>query len=106
MKRLTDDLGVNVEVKNQARVHLWYPHRFGAAYPRLSCARDGVDRYLVACTCIALDVACGELYAPFGLQELSDGILRINPKNPQPRLFKHKAQSYQARWPWLTMAAE
>lgn len=106
VKRLTDDLGVMVEVKNQARVHLWYAQRFGVAYPRLSSARDGVDRYLVACTCIALDLGSGELYAPFGLQELSEGILRINPNNPQPGLFTHKASSYQARWPWLRIAGE
>jgi hypothetical protein len=29
------DLGVTVEVKNQARVHLWYEQRFKATYPRL-----------------------------------------------------------------------
>ena len=104
--RLTDDLGVSVEVRNQARVHLWYEQRFGTAYPRLTSARDGVDRYLVACTCIALDLANGELYAPFGLQELSEGILRINPNNLQPGLFTDKARSYQARWPWLSIAGE
>lgn len=106
VKRLTDDPGVIVEVKNQARVHLWYEQHFGAAYPRLTSARDGIDRYLVACTCIGIDVASGELYAPFGLQELGAGILRMNPNNAQPDLFLQKAQSYQVRWPWLTIAAE
>jgi hypothetical protein len=26
---LTNDLGVTVEIRNQARVHLWYKQRFG-----------------------------------------------------------------------------
>ncbi|WP_308811802.1 nucleotidyltransferase family protein [Stutzerimonas azotifigens] len=100
---LTADLGVTVEVKNQARVHLWYPQRFGLAYPQLNSSREGVDRYLVACTCVAIDVVSGELYAPFGLNELDHGLLRCNPLTPQPELFAGKAESYRARWPWLTL---
>src|SRR5262245_56700246 len=30
---LLGDLGVTVEVANQARVHLWYPKHFGQPYP-------------------------------------------------------------------------
>ena len=98
---LFEDLGVNVEFKNQARVHLWYEQRFGGNYPRLDSARDGVDRYLVAGTCIGLDVATGEVYAPYGLADVDQGVLRINPANPRPELFEQKAKSYQERWPWL-----
>lgn len=100
---LFGDLGVSVEVKNQARVHLWYERRFGAAYPALCSAKDGIDRYLVRCTCVGLDVITGELYAPNGLQEIWDGILGINPMNPQPELFRRKAEDYRVRWPWLTI---
>lgn len=98
---LFQDLGVNVEVKNQARVHLWYGQRFGRAYPQLQSAKEGIDRYLIAGTCIGLDPATGEVYAPYGLADLEQGVLRINPKNPQPDLFDQKAKSYQGRWPWL-----
>jgi hypothetical protein len=101
VRRLFQDLDVNVEVKNQARIHLWYPQRFGSAYPQLQSTKDGVDRYLVAGTCIGLDAETGEVYAPNGLADIEQGILRINPKNAQPCLFDQKAKSYQARWPWL-----
>lgn len=94
-------LAATIEVKNQARVHLWYESKFGAPYPRLRKATDGIDRYLVKATCIGLDVRSGELYSTHGLDELQNGVLRINPLNLQPAMFLHKAQSYQARWPWL-----
>ena len=100
-QRLFKDLDVNVEIKNQARVHLWYGQRFGGAYPQLQSARDGIDRYLIAGTCIGLDVVTGEIYAPNGLADTELGVLRINSKNPKPDLFEQKAKSYQARWPWL-----
>ena len=98
---LTADLGVTVEVKNQARVHLWYRERFQADYPQLQSARDGIDRYLVACTCVGIEVATGALYAPHGLGDLCEGVLRMNPKLPHAELFLAKAGSYQQRWPWL-----
>jgi hypothetical protein len=100
-ERLFEDLGVNVEVKNQARVHLWYTERFGRPYPQLHSARQGVDRYLVAGTCIGLEIETGEVYAPYGLADVEQGVLRINPLHPEPELFVQKARSYQARWPWL-----
>ena len=104
-QRLFRDLNVNVEFKNQARVHLWYSQRFGGTYPQLQSSKDGIDRYLIAGTCIGLDAESGQLYAPNGLADTEQGILRINPKNPKPELFSQKAKSYQERWPWLKVIA-
>src|SRR3954451_15558867 len=30
--------GIQVEARNQARVHLWYPEKHGLPYPELRCA--------------------------------------------------------------------
>lgn len=100
-RQLFQDLDANIEFKNQARVHLWYGERFGRPYPQLTSAKDGIDRYLIAGTCIGLEVETGEVYAPYGLTDVEQGLLRINQKNYQPDLFEQKAASYQARWPWL-----
>lgn len=100
---LTDDLGIKVETRNQARVHLWYGQRFGAGYPKLASARHGIDRYLISCTCVGIEAASGELYAPNGLGDLESGILRMHPLSPRPDLFRQKAEGYQKRWPWLTV---
>ncbi|BBH45859.1 nucleotidyltransferase family protein [Pseudomonas sp. KU43P] len=96
-------LGVNVEIRNQARVHLWYEAKFGAGYPALKQVTDGIDRYLIRSTCLGIDVGTGELYSTHGLDELQRDLLRMNALNPQPELFKAKADSYRARWPWLTL---
>ena len=97
------DVGANIELRNQARVHLWYGERFGSGYPRLESSRDGIDRFLVDCTRVAIRLggADGELYAPSGLDDLYAGVLRPNPLNRRPKLFIEKAESYRARWPWL-----
>jgi len=103
---ITEDLGVRVEVRNQARVHLWFRKRFGGYYPPLASARDVIDRYLIACTCVGIDVASSALYAPDDLDDLADGILRINQRFPQPDLFYRKAEDYRDRWPWLRIVSE
>jgi len=98
---LFDDVAARIELRNQARVHLWYPARFGSPYPALTSARDGIGRYLVACTCIGIAVEDRSIHAPYGLSDLWHGILRPNAQAPSLERYTIKAQSYQARWPWL-----
>ena len=62
---------------------------------------DGIDRYLVAGTCIGFDPGTGELYAPYGLDDVALGYLGPNTKNLLPDLSRQKVTSYQSRWPWL-----
>ncbi len=95
------DLPIKLDIKNQARVHLWYEAKFGAPYPQLLSSTDGIDRYLVACTCIGIEVSTQHLHAPDGLDDLAAGRLRINPVNARPDRYREKALSYQRRWNWL-----
>lgn len=106
--------GCVVEVKNQARVHTWYEAHFGHPYPALQGSRDGIDRFLIPCTCVGVRVVPGdapwaeriEVYAPNGLHDLYAGRLAMNPVNAKPDLFHAKAASYRARWPWLTVTQQ
>lgn len=103
------DLGVPVELKNQKRVPLWYCGKFGVDYGPVGCAADAIARFQVACTCVGLAPGRGgvELYAPHGLEELYEGVLRANPLTPSPaERIRAKAESYRARWPWLRILGE
>lgn len=96
-------LGIALEAKNQARVHLWYQDFFGHPYPALRDARDGIDRFLVRETCVGLRPARDgwEVHAPNGVEAIAAGTLSRNPLTPHAALFDAKAASYRARWPWL-----
>jgi hypothetical protein len=103
------DLPITVETKNQARVHTWYPQWFGLPYPALTSSRSGIDRFLVPCTCVGLQDASGQaqsLYAPYGLDDLYQGVLRPNPLCDHRTLFRQKAGSYRDRWPWLRIVED
>ena len=103
---LLGDLDVLVDVKNQARVHLWYPQRFGGGdYAPLQTVEDGIARFLARATCIGLMPQFDgtlRLIAPYGLEETRRGELRPTPfRWVDIEKFRAKAQSYIARWPWL-----
>ena len=98
------DLDVEVEVRNQARVHLWYEKKFGHPRAPLLSALQGISSFLVSGTCVAIsaDGTGGYRVAePYGLDDMFDGVLRPNKRYAQPDLFVEKAASYAARWPWL-----
>jgi uncharacterized protein len=95
------DLNVRVEVRNQARVHLWFEQKFGQTRPPIESVRQGIQQFLVRCTCLGINEA-GQVYAPCGLDELEAGLLRPNPLNSDDgRLYAEKVTSYRRRWPWL-----
>ena len=97
-------MGVEHQVRNQARVPLWYGKRFGTPFPSTGCSADAIARFVVACTCVGVRVRSGAAYevcAPKGLEDLFAGILRPNPDNPTPDRFGPKCETYIARWPWL-----
>ena len=96
---LFSDLNITVELCNQARVHQWYEAHFGHAYPQLIGSRDGIDRFLIPCTCVGINPR--EVYAPNGFDLLYAGVLSMNPLTPYRALYEQKALSYQQRWPWL-----
>lgn len=103
VEQVLGDLGITVEARNQARVHLWYEAFFGHSYPALRDARDGIDRFLVRETCVGVrpSAAACELYAPYGIETVAQGTLTRNALTPHAALFDAKAASYRARWPWL-----
>lgn len=97
------DLSITVEVVNQARVHCWYEQHFGRPYPALQSSEDGIRRFLVLETCVAVRPdAC---LAPYGVAGVYAGTLSPNPLTPYPEWFARKAQSYRQRWPHLRVSA-
>ncbi len=105
------DLPIKVEVRNQARVHLWYEEKFGQSYAASRKCTDGIDRFLIAACCVGIAPAASEkeapqVYATHGLRGMYAGVLQANTNNDLPELFLAKANSYCARWPHLQLHSE
>jgi uncharacterized protein len=96
------DLGVDIEVANQARVHTWYADHFGKPYPPLCAVEEGIDRFLVLETCVG--IRPDAVYSPNGIDGIYAGTLTPNPLTPYPELFHRKVESYRQRWAWLKVS--
>lgn len=99
-------LRVKVEVRNQARVHLWYPEKHGLPYPPLSCSTDGIDRFLTRNTRIGLRRTREgyEVYAPDGFDDAARLIVRPNPgPNFSAENYAAKAARWKKLWPEVTV---
>ncbi len=102
------DLDAIIDIKNQARVHLWYKQRFGAEYAPVSSAREAIGRFQIRCTCVGVRPRPDgtlDLHAPYGAEELKQGLLVVNEVCSDKSGALAKAQTYVARWPWLTIAS-
>ena len=109
IRRLTarlGDVGAPVEVRNQARVHLWYPDKHGLPYPPLQRSTDGIDRFLTRNTMVGLRRAPDgyDVYAPHGFDDIAGLIVRPNPDaNFSAANYAAKARRWKALWPELTV---
>ena len=96
-----------VEVRNQARVHLWFEGKFGEPYTPLSCADEAPERFV--CPAFAVSVRLEpddriSVCAPFGLEDVFAMRLRPNPSRPEARGWERTTRSAKARWPEITIA--
>jgi uncharacterized protein len=103
-----DVLGVTIEARNQARVHLWYAEKHGLPYPPLKCSTDGIDRFLTKNTQVGIRRAGDgyEVYAPNGFSDIEGLIVRPNPgPNFSAANYETKAARWKKLWPELTVQA-
>jgi uncharacterized protein len=97
-----------VEVRNQARVHLWFKQRFGADYPPLRCADESLTRYAsivhAVGVCLETDGRL-DIIAPLGLDDLFQMVIRLNRAIPNDGSYTAKAARAKAIWPEVVVLA-
>jgi hypothetical protein len=94
-----------IEVRNQARVHLWFEDHYGEAYSPLSCSAEALGRFTAPLFAVGVRLERdGRLHieAPFGLDDLFALRLRPNPRR-RTRGFEATAERAVARWPEITV---
>lgn len=93
-----------LEVRNQARVHLWYEQRFGRPYRPLDCSMDSLTTYAARTHAVAVRLTREDrlaVHAPFGLANLFAMRLVPNYSQMNPETYAEKAARMKALWPEL-----
>jgi len=97
-----------VEIRNQARVHLWYPERYGQACPAYRNAQDSLRNFASKTHAVGVrSVAAGhlELIAPFGLDDLFSFRMTPNHALDNRRTHTEKAERAKSLWPEVSVVA-
>lgn len=93
-----------VEVRNQARVHLWFWDRFGEPYDALPDTDTALTRFVAPAFSVGVRLEDDDtisIAAPFGLEDMFDMVLRPNPNRPLAKGWDKVVASAQGRWPEL-----
>jgi hypothetical protein len=95
-----------VEVRNQARVHVWFEGKFGEPYSPLPNSAEALGRFVSPMFAVGVRLEADDrltIMAPFGLDDLFARVLRPNPNRRGERNFPRIAASAKARWPEIAV---
>ncbi|TDF93788.1 nucleotidyltransferase family protein [Paenibacillus piri] len=100
------DLPIRIDIKNQARVHLWYEQHFGYPIRPYASLEDAINTWPTTASAIGLRKdANGQwnVYAPYGLNDLFGLIVRANKVQITKEIYEKKVHRWQTNWPALNI---
>ncbi|HEY0598900.1 nucleotidyltransferase family protein [Brevundimonas sp.] len=95
-----------VEVRNQARVHLWFEGKFGEPYEALTGTDEALARFVAPAFAVGVRLEADDtvsVAAPFGLEDVFSLTIRPNPNRPLARGWERAVANARTRWPELTI---
>ncbi|MDF9850163.1 MULTISPECIES: nucleotidyltransferase family protein [unclassified Paenibacillus] len=103
-RRQFNGVPVPLDIKNQARVHLWYEDKFGIRLQPYSSLEAAIDSWPTSVTSLGARLEpSGEwrIYAPFGLADLYSLTIRPNKALISEAVYRSKAGKWHSKWPEL-----
>ncbi|MFF4503715.1 nucleotidyltransferase family protein [Streptomyces sp. NPDC001401] len=99
-------LPAEVEIRNEARVHLWYQGKFGVSCPPYDSTEAAIDSFAATTCCLGVRVEVNgrwRVYAPHGLSDVFNLVVRPNPVLAPRAVYETKAARWREHWPELTV---
>lgn len=99
-------LSFKIDVKNEARVHLWYGKKFGYGIPPYTSLEEAIDTWPTTASAIGIrkdESGNYTVYAPFGLSDLFRLIVRANKVQITKEIYEAKAVKWKSKWDKLTV---
>lgn len=95
-----------VQIRNQARVHLWYEQKFGLPCPAHRSTEAAIDTFEATTACLGVRLSPARrwrIYAPHGFSDVFNLIARPNPALAPRSVYEAKTRRWQRQWPTLTV---
>ena len=103
IRNLYSDLNIEIDIKNQARVHLWYKNHFGYDIEPYKNLEEAINTWPTTATAIGIrkDSNKIKVYAPYGLNDLFGKIVRANKAQINKEIYETKVEKWIKNWPDL-----
>jgi hypothetical protein len=95
-----------VQIRNQARVHLWYEPKFGLPCPPHPCTEAAIDSFEATNACLGVRLQPDgrwRIYAPHGFADVFNLVARPNPVLAPRQVYETKTARWRQQWPSLTV---
>jgi len=104
-EKLFRNLPFELDVKNQARIHLWYEKMYGFPIKPYKSLEEAINTWPTTVTAIGVRRTKDhwKVYAPYGLNDLFGMIARANKMLISQEVFEQKAQRWASLWTKLTI---
>ncbi|KPM46521.1 hypothetical protein AK830_g45 [Neonectria ditissima] len=103
-KKLFGDLSADVEIRNQARVHLWYEKKHGVPCPAHESVEAGIDSWISTSAILGVRLeedGSWSVYAPRGLSDFFNMVVKPNVAVGTREVYEKKTRRWKAIWPQL-----
>ena len=103
-KRLKD-MDIVSDIKNQARVHIWYNPKYGTNREPYTSCEDAVSSWGSTVTCIGIRKENGQLivYCPYGLNDLFSLTIRPVKRYFDKESYEARSKRWKAKWDKLNI---
>jgi hypothetical protein len=106
VRSLFPEIPVDIDVKNEARIHLWYERHFGYPIEPYRSVEEAINAWPTTATAVGIrydDDGSFAVYAPYGLNDLFGMTVRPNKVQITEEIYLTKARRWKAYWPGLTI---
>jgi hypothetical protein len=100
------DLPLAVDIRNEARVHLWYEDDYGVPCAPYTSTEAAIDSFAATTCCLGIRLNGDDrwrVYAPHGLADVFNLVVRPNPVLAPRDVYRAKTQRWLEHWPELTV---
>lgn len=101
------DMPIPVQVRNQARVHLWFEQKFNQPFSPLTSSVEMLSRYASKTHAVAVKLDGADkmtIFAPFGLDPIFS--FRVVPNHVLQNKQAHEAKGARAKSVWPELSVE
>ena len=99
------NIDVVSDIKNQARVHIWYNPKYGTNREPYTSCEDAVSSWGSTVTCIGIRKVHGQLvvYCPYGLNDLFSLTIRPVKRYFDKESYEARSKRWKAKWDKLNI---